>query len=58
MPGIVSNCKRYYQVKAGDDCWSIQQRYGITAAQFNLWNPMVGSSCGSLWQGYFVCVAI
>ncbi|KAL4860719.1 hypothetical protein BDV12DRAFT_191538 [Aspergillus spectabilis] len=58
MPGIVSNCKRYYQVKVGDDCWSIQQRYGITAAQFNLWNPMVGSSCGSLWQGYFVCVAI
>ncbi|KAL2814993.1 hypothetical protein BJX63DRAFT_391096 [Aspergillus granulosus] len=38
MPGIVNNCKRYYQVKAGDTCWSIQQQYGITAEQLDRWN--------------------
>ncbi|KAL4860890.1 hypothetical protein BDV12DRAFT_204586 [Aspergillus spectabilis] len=53
MPGIVANCRRYYQVKAGDTCWTIQQQYGITAAQFNRWNPLVGASCSSLWQRYF-----
>ncbi|KAL2820421.1 hypothetical protein BJX63DRAFT_380755 [Aspergillus granulosus] len=58
MPGIINNCRRYYQVKAGDSCWSIEQQYGITTAQFDLWNPMVGTSCASLWQGYFVCVAV
>jgi hypothetical protein len=47
-----------HQVKTGDNFWSIQQQYGIAAAQFNRWNPMVGSSCESLWQGYFVCVAV
>ncbi|KAL3443567.1 hypothetical protein BJX65DRAFT_285046 [Aspergillus insuetus] len=58
MPGIINSCKRYYQVKAGDTCFSIQQKYGITAAQFNYWNPTVGSSCTSLWQGYFVCIGV
>jgi LysM repeat protein len=56
MPGTVANCRGYHHVKAGDSCWAIQQQYGITAAQFNAWNPLVGSSCGSLWQGYFICV--
>ncbi|KAL4883886.1 hypothetical protein BJY04DRAFT_226219 [Aspergillus karnatakaensis] len=58
MPGIISSCRRYYQVKAGDTCWSIQQQYGITAGEFNRWNPLVGSDCGSLWVRYFVCVAV
>ncbi|KAJ0423305.1 hypothetical protein BJY00DRAFT_299839 [Aspergillus carlsbadensis] len=58
MPGIISTCRRYYQVKAGDSCWSIQQQYGITAAQFNRWNPLVGSNCGSLWERYFICIAV
>ncbi|KAI9375023.1 hypothetical protein BJX61DRAFT_550312 [Aspergillus egyptiacus] len=58
MPGIIDTCKRYHQVKAGDSCWSIQQQYGITAAQFNRWNPLVGSSCGSLWERYFVCTGV
>jgi LysM repeat protein len=58
MPGIISTCKRYYQVKAGDTCWSIQQQYGITATQFNRWNPRVGSSCSSLWERYFICIGV
>ncbi|KAJ5150329.1 hypothetical protein N7448_001907 [Penicillium atrosanguineum] len=58
MPGIINTCKRYYQVSDGDSCWSIQQKYGITAAQFNKWNPLVGSSCASLWVNYFVCVGV
>ncbi|KAF9882733.1 hypothetical protein FE257_005337 [Aspergillus nanangensis] len=48
IPGIIDTCKGYYQISAGDSCWSIQQKYGITAAQFNEWNPLVGTSCASL----------
>ncbi|KAF9894401.1 hypothetical protein FE257_007904 [Aspergillus nanangensis] len=58
MPGIIDTCKRYYQVKDGDSCWSIQQQYGITASLFNRWNPLVGSSCASLWVKYFVCIGV
>ncbi|OQE00087.1 hypothetical protein PENVUL_c059G04710 [Penicillium vulpinum] len=58
MPGIIDTCKGYYQVKDGDSCWSIQQQYGITATEFNRWNPLVGSSCSSLWLRYFVCVGV
>ncbi|KAL5360967.1 hypothetical protein BJX96DRAFT_175789 [Aspergillus floccosus] len=58
MPGIVDNCQRYYQVKDGDTCWTIQQQWGITAAQFNRWNPLVGSTCSSLWVRYFVCIGV
>lgn len=58
MPGIIGTCRRYYQVKDGDSCWSIQQQYRITAAQFSRWNPLVGSSCASLWVRYFVCIGV
>jgi LysM repeat protein len=58
MPGIINTCRGYHQVKDGDSCWAIQQKYGITAAQFNNWNPLVGSSCASLWVKYFVCVGV
>ncbi|KAL3472687.1 hypothetical protein BJX99DRAFT_249450 [Aspergillus californicus] len=47
MPGIINTCKRYYE-----------QQYGITAAQFTRWNPLVGSSCGSLWERYFFCIGV
>ncbi|KAL4866153.1 hypothetical protein BDV12DRAFT_187662 [Aspergillus spectabilis] len=45
QPGTVINCKKYHRVVSGNTCQTIQQMYGITAAQFNRWNPR-----------YFVCV--
>ncbi|KAL3483245.1 hypothetical protein BJX62DRAFT_231120 [Aspergillus germanicus] len=49
--GLITTCTSYYKVKPGNSCWSIQQQYGITSAQLNWWNPLAGTSCGSLWQG-------
>ncbi|GIC89055.1 putative LysM domain protein [Aspergillus udagawae] len=58
MPSTISTCKKWHLVATGDSCWSIEQQYGITATQFGTWNPYVGTSCASLWLGYYVCVGV
>ena len=58
MPSIVSNCKKFYQVQSGDECWSIEQNQAITSAQFMSWNPYVDANCDNLWLGYYVCVGL
>jgi hypothetical protein len=58
QPGTISTCKKYYRVKGGDSCWSIEQSAGITAESFNTWNPDVGSTCTKLWVGYYVCIGV
>ncbi|OIW29067.1 hypothetical protein CONLIGDRAFT_655072 [Coniochaeta ligniaria NRRL 30616] len=58
MPAIVSNCRKFRLVLAGDNCWTIDNAEGISLAQFLSWNPYVDSQCGNLWQGYYVCVGV
>ncbi|KAL2786297.1 hypothetical protein BJX66DRAFT_346926 [Aspergillus keveii] len=53
--GLVKTCTSFYKAAAGDTC---DQKYSITTAQFNRWNLMVGSSCTSLWESYFVCIGV
>ncbi|KAF3389261.1 LysM domain-containing protein [Penicillium rolfsii] len=56
QPGAVCACKQWHKVVSGNTCDTIQKQYGITAANFNMWNPQVGTNCASLWLGYYVCV--
>lgn len=35
QPGITDRCDNYYKVGNGDNCYNIEQRFGISAAQFN-----------------------
>ncbi|KAK3395115.1 LysM domain-containing protein [Podospora didyma] len=56
MPNIVSTCRRYYQVNAGDSCYAIQQANGITLDQIRRWNPEVNAGCTNLWLGYYICI--
>ncbi|KAL4787166.1 hypothetical protein BJX76DRAFT_29083 [Aspergillus varians] len=56
QPGAVCACKSWHKVVSGNTCDAIQKQYGITAANFNKWNPQVGTDCKSLWLGYYVCV--
>lgn len=30
----------------------------VTLANFLSWNPAVGSACGTLFPGYYVCIGI
>ncbi|RAK98561.1 uncharacterized protein BO80DRAFT_412501 [Aspergillus ibericus CBS 121593] len=55
-PSTVADCTEYHLVVDGDDCETIEAQYDITAAEFNEWNPYVGTGCESLWLGYYVCV--
>jgi hypothetical protein len=57
--GIVSSCTKYYQAQKGDTCVTIVNDHypNLTVAQFESWNPAVGTSCNSLLAGYYYCVA-
>ncbi|KAI0906412.1 LysM domain-containing protein [Ustulina deusta] len=58
--GIAANCGAYYLVQTGDYCQEIVDKFNgkFTLSQFYSWNPAVGSSCGNLWVGYYVCVGL
>lgn len=59
QPGIVQECQRYYLVEQGDFCQAIVDKYGtFSLSQFYSWNPAVGSNCGGLQAGYYVCVGV
>ncbi|KAJ5798431.1 uncharacterized protein N7503_007727 [Penicillium pulvis] len=58
QPGMVSNCNKFHDVVSGDGCQTIANAAGITLTQFETWNTEVGSSCSTLWLGYYVCIGI
>ncbi|GAA83940.1 class V chitinase [Aspergillus luchuensis IFO 4308] len=47
--GIASDCTEFYYAVQGDTCATIAAAYGITLAEFNEWNPAVGTDCAGLW---------
>ncbi|KAJ4856958.1 hypothetical protein T069G_07855 [Trichoderma breve] len=56
--GMVTNCKKFHLVVSGDSCQAIATNAKITLANFEKWNPGVGSTCSSLWLGYYVCIGL
>ncbi|KAK4183327.1 hypothetical protein QBC35DRAFT_535808 [Podospora australis] len=51
-------CTKFHKVESGESCWSIQQKYGLSAAQFEALNPDVGAGCSSgVWLGYYYCIS-
>ncbi|KAL3428538.1 hypothetical protein BDV09DRAFT_190857 [Aspergillus tetrazonus] len=58
QPGMTGSCKKFHKVVSGDQCGTIAKKAGISLANFNKWNPGVGSNCKSLWLGYNVCVGV
>ncbi|PYH81903.1 hypothetical protein BO82DRAFT_414824 [Aspergillus uvarum CBS 121591] len=57
VTGTVSTCNAWYDVVEGDSCWSITTALGITQAQFEEWNPAVGSTC-LVEVGVSYCVGV
>jgi len=55
---MASNCDSFYLVQAGDQCGTLAASKGISLANFYAWNPAAGSTCQSLWIGYYVCVGV
>ncbi|KAJ5774825.1 hypothetical protein N7457_009721 [Penicillium paradoxum] len=55
--GTISECGNYYLVVAGDDCPTIDLRFGLNFSQLQEYNPYLNSTCGNLWLDYDICVA-
>jgi hypothetical protein len=57
QPGMVSNCNKFYFVKAGENCQTISKANGITVDRFKAWNTRTGNSCELLWADAYACVS-
>lgn len=59
MAGIAWNCSGWHTVTGSDTCYSLEQQYNITSAQFLAWNPAVSADCGTnFWGGEAYCVRV
>lgn len=57
QPKTVPNCQKWYTVKSGDSCFSVETAFSITHAQFVTLNPDVSNDClTNFWLGYSYCV--
>ncbi|MBE3043721.1 LysM peptidoglycan-binding domain-containing protein [Candidatus Bathyarchaeota archaeon] len=56
--GMVTNCDKFHKVVKGDTCWDIAADSRISQANFYKWNKAVGTDCGGLWAGYYVCISL
>ncbi|KAL4936146.1 hypothetical protein BDV06DRAFT_216894 [Aspergillus oleicola] len=43
--GIVDRCQEYYTAASGDDCSTIEAKFGVTLAQLYEWNPSRYAYC-------------
>ena len=56
QPVPVCGCTRWHEVRAGDTCYDIGVRYGVSNQDLYSWNSNLGDFCTLLWVGYFICV--
>ena len=42
---------------SGDYCGLLESSYGITFAQFQLWNPDINAACSNLLLGEAYCIS-
>ncbi|KAL4924816.1 uncharacterized protein BDV17DRAFT_273616 [Aspergillus undulatus] len=55
--GTTPNCGEYYQVKRGDYCDSIADRFSIGLELFEAINPAINDECTNLVPGLYYCVS-
>ncbi|GIJ86398.1 hypothetical protein Asppvi_005286 [Aspergillus pseudoviridinutans] len=55
--GTISECGNYYLVVAGDDCATVDLRFGLNYSQLQEYNTYLDATCSNLWLNYDVCVA-
>ncbi|KAA8896313.1 hypothetical protein FN846DRAFT_965309 [Sphaerosporella brunnea] len=54
--GTTDECYEYYTIQSGDYCALLENRFGITFAQFQLWNPEILNDCSNLQLDAAYCV--
>ncbi|KXJ88345.1 hypothetical protein Micbo1qcDRAFT_150822 [Microdochium bolleyi] len=54
--GSPANCNKWYAVVSGDNCDTVEKKFGITHDQFISWNPAVSRDCQTnFWLGQAYC---
>ena len=56
--GMATNCNKFYQAKAGDNCYDIAKAHNIDLSNFYAWNKALGGDCSGLWAEYNYCVGL
>jgi LysM repeat protein len=56
--GMISGCKKFYQVRPNDICIKVAQAHGLTWAKFKEWNKGVGDNCEYLQLNVYYCIGI
>lgn len=54
---ITTGCNEYYTIVSGDNCNTIESKFGITDTQFHTWNPEINSGCTNIILGEAYCVS-
>ncbi|UKZ80304.1 hypothetical protein TrVFT333_008061 [Trichoderma virens FT-333] len=54
--GMVKNCNKFYDVRAGDGCTVIASCQQIDLSSFYKWNPAVKTDCSGLQASVYVCI--
>ncbi|EHK22021.1 uncharacterized protein TRIVIDRAFT_124493, partial [Trichoderma virens Gv29-8] len=54
--GMVKNCNKFYDVRAGDGCAVIASSQQIDLSSFYKWNPAVKTDCSGLQASVYVCI--
>lgn len=55
-PGVTSKCAEYYNVRAGDFCFAIVEKFGTTFERLRELNTNIDENCSNLWKDYAYCV--
>ncbi|KAL4785020.1 hypothetical protein BJX76DRAFT_347341 [Aspergillus varians] len=55
--GTTARCGQYYQVKSGDYCDSIADRFSLDFGLFREINPAINAECTNLVPGLYYCVS-
>ncbi len=55
--GTTTRCGQYYQVRSGDYCNSISDRFSIDLDLFRAINPSINADCTNLVPGLYYCVS-
>ncbi|KAK4465898.1 LysM domain-containing protein [Cladorrhinum samala] len=57
--GSPSNCNKWYVIESGDNCNTVETKFGIAHADFIAWNPAVPNDClANFWLGQAYCVGV
>ncbi|PLB55789.1 hypothetical protein P170DRAFT_347218 [Aspergillus steynii IBT 23096] len=55
--GTTESCGKYYQIASGDNCATVNLRFGLNITELPSLNTYLDRTCSNLWIGYDICVA-